>query len=58
MSSLFCIGGYLVFLSNENNEPIHVHIVKGKPSPNYNEGMAYPGRPMYRCQQRQQDPAK
>ena len=33
--SLFRIGGYLVFFwSNENNEPIHVHIVKGKPSPN------------------------
>ena len=35
MPSLFRIGGYLVFFwSNENNEPIHVHIVKGKPSPN------------------------
>ena len=33
--SLFRIGGYLVFFgSNENNEPIHVHIVKGKPSLN------------------------
>ena len=26
--------GYKIyFWSNENNEPIHVHIVKGKPSP-------------------------
>ena len=33
--SLFRIGGYLVFFwSNENGEPIHVHIAKGKPSPN------------------------
>ena len=33
MPSLFKIGGYLVyFWSNENNEPIHVHIVKGKPT--------------------------
>lgn len=35
MPSLFQIGGYKVFFwSNENNEPIHVHICKGKPSPN------------------------
>ena len=33
--SIFRVGGYLVFFwSNENGEPIHVHIVKGKPSPN------------------------
>ena len=33
--SLFRIGGYLVFFwSNENGEPIHVHVAKGKPSPN------------------------
>ena len=32
--SLFRVGGYLVFFwSNENGEPIHVHIAKGKPSP-------------------------
>lgn len=35
LSSLFKIGGYLVyFWSNKNFEPIHVHICKGKPSPN------------------------
>jgi hypothetical protein len=35
LPSLFQIGGYKVFFwSNENNEPIHVHICKGKPSPN------------------------
>lgn len=35
MLSLFRIGSYLVFFwSNENFEPIHVHIGKGKPSPN------------------------
>jgi len=33
--SLFRIGGYLVFFwSNENGEPIHVHIARGKPEPN------------------------
>lgn len=35
LPSLFLIGGYKVFFwSNENNEPIHVHITKGKPNPN------------------------
>lgn len=35
MPSLFRIGSYLVFFwSNENFKPIHVHIGKGKPSPN------------------------
>lgn len=35
MPSLFRIGEYLVyFWSNENNEPIHVHVGKGKPSAN------------------------
>lgn len=35
MPSLFKIGGYNVFFwSNENNEPIHVHIGKGKPTSN------------------------
>ena len=35
MPSLFRVGGYLVFCwSNENGEPIHVHIAKGKPTPN------------------------
>ncbi len=33
MPSLFQVGGYKVFFwSNENNEPIHVHVGKGKPS--------------------------
>ncbi len=33
--SLFRVGGYLVFFwSNENGEPIHVHIIKGQPSRN------------------------
>lgn len=33
--SLFRVGKYLVFFwSNENGEPIHVHIAQGKPSPN------------------------
>ncbi len=31
---LFQIGEYVIFFwSNENGEPIHVHIAKGKPSP-------------------------
>ena len=35
MPKLFEIGGYTIFFwSNENNEPIHVHIVKGTPSSN------------------------
>lgn len=35
MPSLFRIGSYLVyFWSNENYEPIHVHISKGRPTPN------------------------
>ena len=35
MPSLFQIGGYKVFFwSNENNEPIHVHIANGKPTSN------------------------
>ena len=35
MPSLFQICGYSVFFwSNENNEPIHVHIAKGRPTPN------------------------
>ena len=32
---LFTVSGYIVyFWSNEEGEPIHVHISKGKPSPN------------------------
>jgi hypothetical protein len=35
LPSLFQIGSYRIFFwSNENNEPIHVHIGKGKPTPN------------------------
>lgn len=35
MPSLFTIGSYRVFFwSNENGESIHVHVCKGKPSPN------------------------
>ena len=35
MPSLFLVGGYRVFFwSNENGEPIHVHVCKGAPSPN------------------------
>ena len=35
MPQIFRVGAYLVyFWSNENNEPIHIHISKGKPTPN------------------------
>ena len=35
MPSLFTVCGYKVyFWSNENGEPIHVHVAKGKPSAN------------------------
>ena len=35
MPSLFRIGRYVVyFWSNENNEPVHVHIGEGRPEPN------------------------
>lgn len=35
MPSLFRIGRYVVyFWSNENNEPVHVHIAEGRPEPN------------------------
>lgn len=35
LPSLFLVGGYRVFFwSNENGEPIHVHVCKGAPSPN------------------------
>lgn len=34
MPNLFNTFGYQIyFWSNENNEPIHVHVSKGKPSP-------------------------
>jgi len=33
LPSIFSIGGYRIFFwSNENDEPLHVHICKGKPS--------------------------
>lgn len=35
MPSLFKIHEYVVFFwSNENDEPIHVHVAKGTPNPN------------------------
>lgn len=35
MPSLFSVHGYSVFFwSREPNEPIHVHVTKGKPVPN------------------------
>lgn len=35
LPSIFTVSGYKVFFwSNENGEPIHVHIAKGKPTPN------------------------
>ena len=35
MPSIFEICGYKIYIwSNENNEPIHVHVSKGKPTQN------------------------
>jgi hypothetical protein len=35
LPSLFTVGSYRIFFwSNEAGEPIHVHVCKGKPSPN------------------------
>ena len=35
LPSLFYVGSYKVFFwSNENDEPIHVHVTKGKPNAN------------------------
>lgn len=35
MPNLFTVSGYKVyFWANENNEPVHVHISKGKPAAN------------------------
>ena len=35
MPNLFTVSGYKIyFWSNENNEPIHVHVSKGQPTPN------------------------
>lgn len=34
LPKLFMVSGYTVyFWSNENGEPIHVHVAKGKPTP-------------------------
>ena len=34
MPSLFMVFGYKIyFWANEGNEPVHVHVSKGKPSP-------------------------
>ena len=35
LPKLFEVGQYTIFFwSNENDEPIHVHIINGNPSPN------------------------
>lgn len=35
LPSIFTVGSYKIFFwSNENNEPIHVHVAKGKPAVN------------------------
>ena len=35
MPKLFTVSGYIVyFWSNEEGEPIHVHVSKGRPTPN------------------------
>lgn len=35
LPKLFIVSGYIVyFWSNEEGEPIHVHVSKGKPTPN------------------------
>ena len=35
LPSLFMVSGYKVyFWSNEDGEPIHVHVAKGRPAPN------------------------
>lgn len=35
MPKIFTIKGYIVyFWSNENDEPVHVHVAKGVPRPN------------------------
>ena len=35
LPNLFTVSGYKIyFWSNENNEPIHVHVSKGQPTPN------------------------
>lgn len=34
MPSLFSIGGYRIFFwSGEEHEPVHVHVAKGRPTP-------------------------
>jgi len=35
LPSLFRVGGYhIYFWSNENDEPVHVHVCRGKPTAN------------------------
>ena len=35
MPNIFSVSGYKIyFWSNENDEPLHVHVSKGKPIPN------------------------
>ena len=35
MPSLFTVSGYKIyFWANEGSEPVHVHVSKGKPTPN------------------------
>lgn len=35
MPKIFTIKGYIVYIgSNENDEPVHVHVAKGVPRPN------------------------
>lgn len=35
MPKLFTVSGYIVYFgSNEEGEPIHVHVSKGRPTPN------------------------
>lgn len=41
MPRLFTVSGYIVyFWSNENGEPIHVHISKGETVTKWNKDMA------------------
>ena len=44
LPKLFMVSGYTVyFWSNENGEPIHVHVAKGKPTPNATKILASNG---------------
>lgn len=49
LPSLFVVSGYRVFSwSNEEGEPIHVHVCKGRPSPN--AAVADKDGRLYHCQ--------